>query len=219
MGKTTIAANLGVALSKLGHRVTLLDLDIAMPNLEVITGLKSTPVGIKDVLEGTIDLERASYRVHGNLKVIPPGVMLEGYTEENKEKIRKLLEDPGLDTDYVILDMPPGREAVGVLSGGYGSMLVVNPDRASVLDAINMKAVLEDRGVELLGAILNKSGKDEGWIDKIENALEVEVVGVLPESKVVSEAFENEECFVETEPREELSQEIVELAQELDRHW
>lgn len=34
VGKTTISANLGAALAKLGMGVTLIDLDIAMPNLE-----------------------------------------------------------------------------------------------------------------------------------------------------------------------------------------
>lgn len=41
------------------------------------------------------------------------------------------------------------------------------------------------------------------------------MVGVIPESKIVKEAFDNEECFVETEPDSEPSKEIMRLAEEL----
>jgi MinD-like ATPase involved in chromosome partitioning or flagellar assembly len=105
-------------------------------------------------------------------KVIPPGIMLDGYSRENVVKIRKLLEDFPLQSDFVILDMPPGREAVEVLSDKIEALLVVNPNKPAVLDALNMKVLLEKKGVTILGVVLNRASReDEEWIREIERVL------------------------------------------------
>lgn len=218
VGKTTIAANLGVALAKQGNKVTLIDMDLAMPNLEIITGLRNPPIGLVDVLEGRVELDRVVYTGPMGTKVIPPGVMLDGCSADNKEKIRKLLKEFPLKNDYVILDMPPGREAVDILWDKIEALLVVNPNKASLLDAINTKFLLEKRGVKILGAVLNRSEHDERWIDEIERVLETSVVAVIPESRMVKESLNNEECFAAAAGEGEPLKEIMELAGELARH-
>jgi len=60
-GKTTISANLAVALSKFGKDVIVLDADIAMANLELVMGLDGKPVTLNDVLAGNASIERAIY--------------------------------------------------------------------------------------------------------------------------------------------------------------
>ena len=103
-----------------------------------------------------------------------------------------------------------------VLWDGIEVLLVVNPEKASVLDALNMKAILEKRGVRILGVVLNRArGGEEEWIEEIERALEESVVAVIPESRIVKEAFDNEECFLEAEPGSKPSKEIMWLAEEL----
>lgn len=216
VGKTTISANLGAALAKLGMEVTLIDLDIAMPNLEIITGLRDTPVGLVDVLQGRLKLERVAYTGPAGIKVIPPGIVLDGYSEGNKEKIKKLIYEFQFRGDFVILDMPPGREAAYVLSDKTEALLVVNPNKAAVLDALNMKAIFEKVKVHILGVILNRAEKgDEAWIDEIEKAFEIKVVAVIPESRAVKESLDNEECFVLKDANSMPSKEIMELAKEL----
>lgn len=216
VGKTTIAANLGAALAKLGNKVTIFDMDLAMPNLEIITGLGNPPVGLIDFLEGKLELEHVTYSGPMGTSIIPPGVMLDGYSGDNPGKIRELLMKLPLKSDFIILDMPPGREAVDVLWGEIEALLVSNPDKASVLDALNMKVLLEKKGVKVLGAVLNRAENDERWIDEMERILETSVVAVIPESRVVKKALETEECFVVAEPQSPPSKEIMGLAKELD---
>lgn len=216
VGKTTIAANLGAALAELGYRVTMIDMDLAMPNLEIITGLHNPPVGLVDVLEGKLDLKQVVYTGPMGTQVIPPGVMLDGYSRENIEMIRELLLDFPLKSDFVILDMPPGRESVDVLHSGIEALLVVNPNKPALLDALNLKVLLEKRGVKVLGAVINRAQRgDEEWIDNTERILETHVVAVIPESRIVKEALHNEECFVASAAGSGPSKEIMGLAKEL----
>lgn len=216
VGKTTIAANLGAALAELDNKVIMMDMDLAMPNLEIITGLKNPPVGLIDVLEGKLELERVTYKGRAGIMVIPPGIMLEGYSNENVEKIIKLLNDFPLKSDFVILDMPPGREAVEVFSNKIEALLVVNPDKAAVLDAVNMKVLLEKKGVKILGIVLNRaSKKDMDWIDEIERALEIPVIAIIPENSIVKKSLDREECFVDAAADSAPSKEIMRLARKI----
>ncbi len=215
VGKTTIAANLGVALSRMGRRVTAIDMDLAMPNLEIITGLRTPPVGLVDVLEDGLDIARVTYQGPEGVRVIPPGVMLDGY-RKNLKKIRQALKEIPDENEFVIMDMPPGREAVDILDKNTDALLIVNPDKASILDALNMKMLLKKKGAGVIGVILNRAEGDvDGWIDEIERTLGVGVVGVVTESKEVKEAFSMEGCFVSIAPECAPSKEIMALAEDL----
>ncbi|MCX9084685.1 MAG: P-loop NTPase [Candidatus Methanoperedens sp.] len=218
VGKTTIAANLGTALSQLDNKVIMMDMDLAMPNLEIITGLKNPPVGLIDVLEGRLELARVTYIGRSGISVIPPGVMLEGYSNENVYKINKLLNEFPLKSDFVILDMPPGREAVEIFSSKIEALLVVNPDKAAVLDAVNMKVLLEKKGVNILGTVINRgSKKDTGWIDEVENALEIPVIAIIPENNIVKRSLDREECFVDADADSPPSREMMHLARKIEQ--
>jgi septum site-determining protein MinD len=217
VGKTTIAANLGIMLSKLHKKVTVIDMDLAMPNLEIITGMESTPVGLIDVLEGRLGLDRVTYAGPEGIKIIPPGVMLEGYSKEDtKQKIIELLKNLPVDNDYIILDMPPGREAIDILSqNDIGILLVVNSNKPSILDALNIKVLLDKKNVKILGVILNRYERDPELIDEIEKTLDSKVVAVIHESKMVNDAYMYEECFAATKAGSVPSKELMDLAKEI----
>src|SRR5512136_1943610 len=60
VGKTTVTANLGVALASLGQRVVCLDADIGLRNLDMVLGLENRIVyDLVDVVEGRCKLRQA----------------------------------------------------------------------------------------------------------------------------------------------------------------
>ena len=54
VGKTTVAANLGVEMASAGKRVLIVDLDLGLANLNVLLGL-DTPRTIEDTLTGAVE--------------------------------------------------------------------------------------------------------------------------------------------------------------------
>ena len=76
VGKTTIAANLGIALSEAGLDVLIFDADITMANLELIFGMEGLPKTIQDVLEDKARPEDIIYDGPGGVKIVPAGLSL-----------------------------------------------------------------------------------------------------------------------------------------------
>ncbi|HIJ58042.1 MAG TPA: AAA family ATPase [Deltaproteobacteria bacterium] len=110
VGKSTISANLAIALSKLGKKVTAVDLDLGTSNLHAIFGLREFKYTLDDfVLNRVRNLSDIVLDTEiNNLSIIcggdVPGIANMAYQKKMK-LIRHLLK---LDCDFVILDLAPG---------------------------------------------------------------------------------------------------------------
>jgi septum site-determining protein MinD len=92
VGKTTLTANLGIALARLGERTAVLDADFGLRNLDLLLGLENRIVyTAQDVLAETCRLEQAMVRhkLEPNLSLLPAGNprMLEWLTPEDMTSI------------------------------------------------------------------------------------------------------------------------------------
>ncbi len=105
-GKSTIIANLAVALSKTGHKVILVDLDLRRPSQHRTFGISRTP-GISDHLVGQADVVVHSIEKY-ELDLVPAG--------NEPPESQRLLSSNGLNElvekwretyDYILLDTPP----------------------------------------------------------------------------------------------------------------
>ena len=107
VGKSTVAVNLALALSQLGHRVGLLDADVYGPSVPLMLGLTERPQSTDD--KRIIPLERCG------LKVISLGLFIAEGTPViwrgpmiNKLLTQFLREVEWGELDYLVLDLPPG---------------------------------------------------------------------------------------------------------------
>lgn len=217
VGKTTIAANLAVALSMLGKKVVAIDLDIAMPNLEIILGLKHPPVGLIDIVDDTLDIKKVMYGGPAGITVIPSGVILDGFTKKNVQKIKNAMDTIPQDIDTVIIDMPPGREASLMMDKDQEVLIISTPETSACLDALNMKLLSEKKSAKVLGVVLNmvQNSSGELSIEDVEKTTESKVVSAIPEDRNVRKANSHEEPFVLKYPHSKASIKIMELAAEL----
>ena len=130
VGKTTIAANLGIALSLHQEDVVVLDLDVAMANLELILGLEDKPVTLQDVLSGRDTIHNAVYEGPGGVKIVPAGLSLYGLKDMRLERLEEVLESLTEDIDILLIDAPGGleRDALAALEVSNELILVTTPE-------------------------------------------------------------------------------------------
>ncbi len=218
-GKTTVTANLGTALADMDGEVFILDADIAMANLGLILQMEDAPVTLHDVLAGEAEVEEAVYEGPKGVKVVPAGISLEGIRKANPERLRDVVEWIVDQADFLLIDGPAGlgRDALTALSASTECLLVVNPEIASITDALKVKAVAERVGTEVTGTAVNRVTKDKTELTKeeIEKILETKVLAEIPEDPEVRRAAAFGEPVVVRSPKSAAAQAFKKLAAEL----
>lgn len=218
-GKTTVCANLGIALAQRGKKVMILDADIDMANLELMLGMEGMPVTLHEVLSGEAEPEEAVYDGPEGVKILPAGLSLSGVQKADPRKLENVLKTLIGSADYLLIDGAPGLEvdAVTAIAAAQNLVLVVNPEITSMSDALKTKIVAEKLGTHVVGAVLNRVGFDMTELSKeeVETILETEVVAVIPEDPEVKRAAAFGEPLVVRNPNSSASIAMKKLAADL----
>jgi len=163
VGKSTVAANLALALSLKEKKVGLLDVDIHGPNLAKMLGVEDkrmeiSPDHIKPV------------QINNNLKLVSMALLLENpdlpviWRGPMKMKIiQQFLGDVDWgDLDWLIIDSPPGTGdeplSVAQLIPATGAIIVTTPQEVSVMDSRKAVIFAMKLNLKILGIIENMSG-------------------------------------------------------------
>jgi ATP-binding protein involved in chromosome partitioning len=163
VGKSTVSANLALALAQRGRMVGALDVDIHGPNLAKMLGVEDkkmdiSPGGIKAV------------QVYENLKLVSMSFLLQNpdapviWRGPLKMKvIKQFLGDVDWgNLDWLIIDSPPGTGdeplSVAQLIPATGAIIVTTPQEVSVLDSRKAVVFALKLNLKVLGIIENMSG-------------------------------------------------------------
>ena len=196
VGKTTITANLGIALSKLGKSVIAIDTDIGLRNLDVVMGLENQIVyNLVDVLEGTCRLRQAVIkdRRYNNLYLLPSAQSKDkdSVTPQQMIDLTSCLKE---EFDYVLIDSPAGIEQgfENSVVGADKAIVVVNPEITSVRDADRVIGKLDAKGLEDHAVIVNRLNYemtkrgDMLDVSDIIETLSVKLLGVVPDDRSIT---------------------------------
>lgn len=222
-GKTTLTANLGVALAIQGRRVVAIDADVGLRNLDVVLGLENRIVyDLVDVIEEHCRLRQALVR-HKQLSEL---FLLPAAQTRDKSAVRPddmvcICEELREQHDVILIDSPAGIErGFRYAMAPADEMLVVtNPEVSAVRDADRVIGLIEAEGKGPARLVINRikpemveRGEMLSIADVVE-LLAVELVGVVPEehsiliagnrgrpialsrdSSLASQAFHNTAC-------------------------
>ena len=159
VGKSTITANLAVALAQLGHKVGLLDADIFGYSIPGILGIHQQPTKVDEMMLPPIAHEvkviSIGFFVQDNKPVAWRGPMLHRAVEQF------LTDVYWGDMDYLLVDLPPGTGDVAISLGqllpGASSIVVTTPQSSAASVAERSGAIGLSTGQSVIGVIENMS--------------------------------------------------------------
>ncbi|PIQ35187.1 MAG: hypothetical protein COW63_01690 [Bacteroidetes bacterium CG18_big_fil_WC_8_21_14_2_50_41_14] len=141
VGKSTVAANLAVALVRAGHSVGILDADIMGPSVPILFGVEGEQPGIIDRQGKSymVPLEKYGVRilslgffVKSDQALMWRGAMI------NKAFNQLMTDAEWGNLDFLVIDMPPGTGDIQLTLGqSYkvrGTVLVTTPQRIAIAD-------------------------------------------------------------------------------------
>jgi ATP-binding protein involved in chromosome partitioning len=160
VGKTTVAVNLALALSKMGARVGLLDADVYGPNVPLMLGTTEQPRGTEQRTIIPVDAQGLKVISMGLLSpgdapVIWRGPMLHSVIQQFLRSVE------WGDLDYLILDLPPGTGDVQLTLIQTvpltGAVVVTTPSVVALADVRKAIEMFRQVNVEVLGVVENMS--------------------------------------------------------------
>ncbi|MAU09197.1 MAG: septum site-determining protein MinD [Anaerolineaceae bacterium] len=195
VGKTTTTANISVALSRLDQRVVMLDADIGLRNLDVVTGLENRIVyDIVDVVEGRCNLKQAliKHKQFPSLYLIP-AAQTRDKTAISPADMLDIVAKLKPEFDFIIIDSPAGIERGfrNAVAPADEVIIVTNPEVSAVRDADRIIGLLEAENKEPGKLIINRLKPDmvkKGEMlsaDDITDILALDIIGIVPEDEFV----------------------------------
>jgi capsular exopolysaccharide synthesis family protein len=159
VGKTSVAANLAVAMSQAEKDVILLDGDLRRPNVHNFYGL-SNNIGLSDVFRGEFSLDQVVKKwLGGTVSVITAGDPPPNPSELlGSKKMSQILETLGRSADIVIIDGPPFivADASLLASKVNGVLLIMQLGHTRVPAIKAMMEQINRSGAKVIGVALNR---------------------------------------------------------------
>ncbi len=220
-GKTTLTANLGICLSRLGKKVLLIDADVAMANLSLILGMQSSPITLHDVLLGEAQVHDAIYDGPEGLHFIPSGLSLDNYKRVDSERLISIVEQLEDSYDFILLDAAAGIEknVLSALSSAQETLIVTMPTSPAIADALKTKIVAQRLRSKVIGVVVNFIMNEKGEISKqeISSILELPIYGAVPFDGEVRKTFMQQKVYPVSirKPDSEAAKEFQKIASRL----
>jgi ATP-binding protein involved in chromosome partitioning len=159
VGKSTVAANLAVALRRAGHRVGLMDTDVYGPCVPTLVGGRTEPAVVEGKIEPPIEhgvkIISMGYFLPKDDAVIWRGPMLH-------KTVQQFLGDVRWgELDYLVIDLPPGTGDIQLslcqTAALTGAVIVSTPQDLALTVASKAIAMFTKLNVPILGIVENMS--------------------------------------------------------------
>lgn len=203
VGKSTVAANLAVALQKFKKSVSLIDCNLSTPHLSYYLGVTDYITTINDVLANKVDVISAMYNYNG-IRYLPASLKFEDLIGVELANLKKHISKLEKKTDFAILDAAPGlgKEALSVMDASNEIIFVTTPFVPMISDVFRCKEVLNQFGNKKMSLILNMVtyGRHELKKNVVEELTGLPVMGEIPFDQTITESLVARYPVIEYKP-------------------
>ena len=164
VGKSTVSANLAVALSQKGYEVGILDIDIHGPSIPKM-------LGVEDKKPGSSETGFTPVYYSPNLKIMSMGFLLQDRDSPviwrgplKMSAIKQLIGDFDWGTlDYLVVDIPPGTgdeplSIAQLIPSSDGAIVVTTPQDVALISVRKSINFVKKMNMPVIGIIENMSG-------------------------------------------------------------
>jgi ATP-binding protein involved in chromosome partitioning len=160
VGKSTVAANLAVALDQAKARVGLCDCDIYGPSISLMFGTRERPMATEEnkivpIEQYNLKLMSMGFLLDDMSPAILRGPMVTRYTQQFLRQVE------WGELDYLVLDLPPGTGDIQLTIvqtvALSGAIIVTTPQEVALIDARKAATMFEKVNVPVLGLVENMS--------------------------------------------------------------
>lgn len=233
VGKSTVAANLAVALKMHGASAGLLDADIYGPSVPILMGVKGEPrkidvdgvTKIAPTLAHGVPVMSIGFFLDADQAVIWRGPML-------GKALHQLMADVHWgDLDYLVVDMPPGTGDVQITFSQQlkvsGALLVATPQDVALADVVRAKTMFDKVMIPIVGIVENMSyfvcdgcGKrheifSRGGAQRAAERFKIPYLGEIPIIQALREGGDKGVPVLVQDPNSEVSKIFLQIAGKL----
>jgi len=230
VGKSTVAANLAVALEQTGARVGLCDCDIYGPSISLMFGTRERPTATEEnkivpIEQYGLRLMSMGFLLDDTSPAILRGPMVTRYTQQFLRQVE------WGELDYLVLDLPPGTGDIQLTIvqtvALSGAIIVTTPQEVALIDARKAATMFDKVNVRVLGLIENMSyfmspsdGKrydifGSGGGEREARRLRVPLLGQIPIDITTREAGDRGIPIVSEDRQSPVTKEFVRIAKGL----
>ena len=219
VGKTTIATNLAITLSRLGQDLVLIDANTSTGNMAWHLGLSKPTTTLQHVLDDQTVIDDAIYYHSEGLKFIPSLTTVQGLLTKPKRDIKQAVLELVGRTDIILIDGAAGlgKELQDILPIADEVLIVTNPDVPSVMEAFKTKELSNSLGIKSSGLIINKAStkKFDMHPINVSDFVETDLLGVVPEHDLFKQAVLEQTPILSLDRNAHPSRELYKIAAKL----
>jgi ATP-binding protein involved in chromosome partitioning len=230
VGKSTVAANLAVALAQTKAAVGLCDCDIYGPSISLMFGTRERPMATEEnkiipIEQYGLRLMSMGFLLDDTSPAILRGPMVTRYTQQFLRHVE------WGTLDYLVLDLPPGTGDIQLTIvqtvALSGAIIVTTPQEVALIDARKAATMFDKVNVQVLGLVENMSyfvcpGDGErydifgsGGGEREAKRLRVPLLGQIPLDIATREAGDRGHPIVGEDRNSQVSAEFDRIAQHL----
>jgi flagellar biosynthesis protein FlhG len=220
VGKTSLAVNTALTLSRMGHRTILIDCDLGLANADFLLGvqpqstLDSIIVSGQDVRNAVVVMPSGLWLVPGAGAIVPRQAVISGRLEH----VLELLDG---DAEFIILDGGAGiDEGVQYLARISDEVIIVAmPESAAAINAYRLiKVIHENRSGPAIRLIINRSPSHSAALRAAKGILKaaddfldmgIEYIGWIPDDPTMDQAARERRPLIEKYPSCDSARSIV----------